>query len=92
MADGRRNNGGHKTAGRKPKADEIKKAEMMDGVLDPLEVWQALGDKVSEGDVPAIKFWIEQRFGKAKESVDMKHELLEEFILERTVETKPKTD
>ena len=74
MADGRRNNGGHSTkgfAGRKPKADEIAMIERMDAVLAPSEAWEALGAKVVEGDGPCIKTWLEYRYGKPKQSVDV---------------------
>ena len=53
--DGRKNNGGNKNAGRKPKADEIKVTEEMDAVLIPKAVWQALAEKVKEGDGQCIK-------------------------------------
>lgn len=71
MADGRRNNGGHSTkgrAGRKPKADEIKKIELMDSIGDPKEAWQNLWKLCKKGDTQAIKTWIDHRFGKPKES------------------------
>ena len=75
MADKRKNNGGvRKGAGRKPKADEIKKIELMDSVLTPIEAWKALADKVKEGDTSAIKTWIDHRFGKAKETKEIAHE------------------
>ena len=74
MSDGRKNNGGHSTkgfAGRKPKADEIAKIEMMDSVAIPEDAWKALWNRCLEKDTNAIKFWIEHRFGKAKERVDV---------------------
>lgn len=70
--DGRKKNGGKREgAGRKPKADEIKKIEMMDSVCPPLEAWKALHKKVVKGDTKAIQFWIEHRFGKAPNKVDV---------------------
>lgn len=78
MADGRKNNGAKKGEnrgqGRKPKADELKKIELMDSVLVPLDAWKALAEKVKEGDATSIKAWIDHRFGKAKESKDISHE------------------
>ena len=50
--------GARQGAGRKPKADEITLIENMDAVLVPESVWQALADKVTEGDVTAIKTWL----------------------------------
>ena len=75
MADGRANNGAKKGVsrgqGRKPKADEIKKLDLMDSVAAPKKAWQALWLKCEEGDTPAIKAWLEHRFGKPKETVDL---------------------
>ena len=74
MADGRKNNGGHSTkgrAGRKPKADEIKKIEMMDSIGDPKEAWQALWELVKDQDKYAIKTWLEHRYGKPRESQEV---------------------
>ena len=69
--DGRKNNGGNKNAGRKPKADEIKIAEEMDAVLIPKAVWQALAEKVKEGDGQCIKTWLSYRYGMPKQSTDI---------------------
>lgn len=81
ILDGRKNNKGVKgKAGRKPKADEIKKIELMDSVLAPIEAWQALSELIREGDVSATKYWLDQRFGKAKETVDMKQEISEKNL------------
>jgi hypothetical protein len=68
--DGRKNNGGNKNAGRKPKADEIKLIEQMDAVLVPLEVWQALAVKVEAGDVQATKTWLSYRYGMPKQMIE----------------------
>lgn len=68
--DGRRNNGGNKNAGRKPKADEIKLIEQMDAVLVPESVWMSLGEKVEAGDVQAIKTWLSYRFGMPKQIIE----------------------
>ncbi len=69
MADGRKNNKGTKgnKGGRPPKADELKKIDLMDSVLIPREAWEALANKVKEGDTQAIKEWIAHRYGKPKE-------------------------
>ena len=68
--DGRKNNGGNKNAGRKPKADEIKLIEQMDAVMVPLEVWQALGEKVENGDTQAIKTWLSYRYGMPTQMIE----------------------
>ena len=69
--DRRKYNGGNKNAGRKPKAEEIKKAEMMDSVGDTAAVYAKCYQLALSGDITAIRFWIEQRIGKAKESQDI---------------------
>ena len=72
MADGRANNGGHKTNGGRPsKADEIRKLEMMDSVADPLEVWKNLWKLCEKENHQALRTWIEYRFGKPKERIDL---------------------
>jgi hypothetical protein len=68
--DGRKNNGGNKNAGRKPKADEIKLIETMDAVLVPEKVWESLAKKVKEGDVVASKTWLAYRYGMPKQIIE----------------------
>tara|TARA_R110000868_G_scaffold367438_1_gene630410 strand:- start:2419 stop:2712 length:294 start_codon:yes stop_codon:yes gene_type:complete len=70
MEDGRKNNGGNKNAGRKPKADEIKLIEQMDAVLVPLDVWKALATKIESGDMLAAKTWLQYRYGMPKQVVE----------------------
>ena len=71
MADGRKNNGGNKNAGRKPKADEIKLIERMDAIAAPNHVWEALFNKVKEEDIQAIKTWLGYRYGMPKQQTDI---------------------
>lgn len=63
--------GARPNSGRKPKADEIAMIERMDAILAPDEAWEALAGKVTEGDTQAIKTWLEYRYGKPKQSVDL---------------------
>ena len=76
--DGRKNNGGNKNAGRKPKADEIKLIEQMDAVMLPIEAWQALAAKVESGDVQAQKTWLSYRYGMPKQIVEQTNINIEE--------------
>lgn len=76
--DGRKNNGGNKNAGRKPKIDEIKLIEQMDAVLAPIEAWQALAAKVESGDVQAQKTWLSYRYGMPKQIVEQTNINIEE--------------
>jgi hypothetical protein len=63
--------GSRNGAGRPTKADEIKVAEEMDAVLIPKAVWQALAEKVKEGDGQCIKTWLSYRYGMPKQSTDI---------------------
>ena len=57
--------------GRKPKADEIKIIEQMDAIAAPEEAWKALWYKCQDGDIQAIKCWLNYRFGMPKQVVDV---------------------
>ena len=84
--DGRKNNGGNKSAGRKPKADEIKLIESMDAISAPESVWLALYKKVGDGDVQAIKTWLSYRFGMPKQTVENNSKVtLENFSLKDVI-------
>jgi len=69
MADGRKNNGGHKTAGRKPKAEEQELIEK----LSPLDenAFKALKNGLSDDQSWAVKLFLEYRFGKPHQSKDI---------------------
>lgn len=67
--DGRRNNGGHKTAGRKSKAEEIKLIEKLTPMAD--DAYKALREGIKEGSFPFVKLFFEYYAGKPKESVDI---------------------
>ncbi len=72
MPDGRKNNGGSRPgSGRRPKADELKLIEQMDAVLAPEDVWQKVASLCKQGDMQALKTWIEYRYGKPKQSMDL---------------------
>ena len=69
MADGRRNNGGHRNGGRKSKAEEQKLVEK----LSPLEesAYKALKDALNKKQGWAIKLFFEYMYGKPKQSTDV---------------------
>lgn len=69
--DRRKYNGGNKNAGRKPLADEIKRIQMMDSVAAPKEVWESLWKVAKKGNTQALRTWVEYRFGKPKDRVDI---------------------
>ena len=68
--DGRKNNGGHKTAGRKPKADELKFIEKLDTHINQDEAIKSLKALIKNGNFHAIKMYFEYRFGKPKDVVE----------------------
>ena len=68
--DGRRNNGGNKNAGRKPKASEIELIEKLDNVINKEEALQTLA-KMSKKDFRALQLYLAYRWGKPKERVDV---------------------
>ena len=67
--DGRKTNGGHKTAGRKSKAEEIQMIER----LSPLEpkAFKALEKGVEEGDFKFVQMFYNYYAGKPKETKDI---------------------
>jgi len=71
MADGRRNNGGHKTnGGRKPKSEEQNLIEK----LKPYEAEaiKVLSKAVKEEKSWAVKMYFEYMYGKAIETKELK--------------------
>ena len=68
MADGRKNNGGHKTAGRKSKADEQSLVEK----LKPFEpqALKTLKKAVLAEEQWAVKLYMEYMFGRPKQTID----------------------
>ncbi len=67
--DKRKFNGGNKSAGRKPKAEEIKLVER----LSPLEddALRALTDGVKSGDIKWITLYLNYYLGKPRETRDI---------------------
>ena len=68
MADGRATNGGHKTAGRKPKAEEQKLIEKLTPLQD--DAYKALSDSLKDGQGWAVKLFMEYMYGKPKQTID----------------------
>ena len=70
--DNRKNNGGARQgAGRKPKAIEQKLIERLDAIIDKDEAISKLGELVAKGDMRAVQLYLNYRYGKPKESVDI---------------------
>ena len=68
MADGRKNNGGNKNAGRKPKVEEQKLIER----LTPLsnKGYKALEDGLDDKQSWAVKLFFEYMYGKPKQQIE----------------------
>ena len=67
--DGRKNNGGHKTAGRKSKAEEVELIER----LTPLEpkAFEALKKGIESGDFKYVQLFYNYYAGKPRETKDI---------------------
>jgi hypothetical protein len=69
--DGRKNNGGHKTAGRKSKAEEMQLIEMLNAHIDKDEAIKKLKLMIDEGNFKAIQLYMNYMYGKPKETKDI---------------------
>lgn len=69
--DRRRFNGGHNTAGRKSTKEKERLIQRLDSVLEIDEVLEHLKRRVLEGDIRAIKLWLEYRYGKPSTTIEM---------------------
>lgn len=80
MADGRKNNGGHKNSGRKPKADEQQLIEK----LTPLQNkgYKALEDGLTDGQSWAVKLFFEYMYGKPKQQIEQTSIVLDTHMTE----------
>jgi hypothetical protein len=68
--DGRKNNGGNKNAGRKPKVDELKFVEKLDNIINSDEAIEKLLELIHASNFNALKLYLEYRFGKPKETIE----------------------
>jgi len=69
--DGRKNNGGHKTAGRKSKSEELQLIERLSKHIDKDEAILKLKELMDEGDFKAIQLYMAYMYGKPKETKDI---------------------
>ena len=60
-------------AGRKPKAEKEKLMESLDAVMNQHDVLEQLARLVQQGDLRAIKLWMEYRYGKPTDHVEHTH-------------------
>lgn len=71
MAHGGRREG----AGRKPKVKEADLIDRLDSIIDSDTVLSKLMELAHDGDMRAIKLYMEYRYGKPKETVHNTHEV-----------------
>jgi len=70
--DKRKLNGGSRQgAGRKPKSDEKKLIERLDNIIEVEDALTTLKELIQKKDMRALKLYIEYRFGKPKEKIDI---------------------
>lgn len=69
MEDRRKNNGGHTTAGRKSKAEEVKLIEKL-GALEP-SAFMALEQGLERGDFKFTQLFYNYYAGKPRETKDI---------------------
>lgn len=69
MEDKRKNNGGHKTAGRKSKAEEVKLIEKL-SALEP-SAFMALEQGLEKGDFKFVQLFYNYYAGKPRETKDI---------------------
>lgn len=62
--------GARKGAGRKPKADEIAFLDKLDNIIDSDEAIEKLKELIQDNNFPALKLYMEYRFGKPKETIE----------------------
>jgi hypothetical protein len=94
MAEDRRKfNGGHKTAGRKPKADEQKLIEKLTPLAPAAHA--ALNSALQDNEPWAVKLFFEYFYGKPKQQVDVTtlgESVNTQQALNITVHQQPKSD
>lgn len=84
MSDGRKNNGGNKNAGRKPKAEEHKLIEK----LTPLAVdgYRALESALKDKQGWAVKLFFEYMYGKPKQQIEQTTVVLDKEISKEDIQ------
>lgn len=62
--------GARANSGRLKKDEVISLIETMDAISVPESIWEKLAEKVEQGDVNAIKTWLQYRYGMPKQVID----------------------
>jgi len=70
MSEKKARGGARPNSGRMKKDEVISLIETMDAISVPETVWSKLSEKVDQGDVNAIKTWLQYRYGMPKQVID----------------------
>ena len=73
MEDGRKNNGGHKTAGRKSKAEEFRLIEQLDKLKDPVWAIKKMFEHIEGGSEKMLEKYLAYRFGMPKQIIEQEN-------------------
>tara|TARA_R110000796_G_scaffold99261_2_gene207295 strand:- start:798 stop:1046 length:249 start_codon:yes stop_codon:yes gene_type:complete len=71
MEDKRKNNGGHKTAGRKSKSEEMQLIELLNTHIDKDSVILKLKEFIEADNLKALEIYMAYMYGKPKETKDV---------------------
>ena len=82
MADGRKNNGGHKTAGRKSKAEEFKLIEQLDKLKNPIWAIKIMFEHIEGGSEKMLEKYLAYRFGMPKQIIEQETKEIKEDTLD----------
>lgn len=74
--------GARKGAGRPSKIDELAFLEKLDNLINSDDAITKLGDLIKEDNFPALKLYMEYRFGKPKETVENINHNIEHDVTE----------
>jgi hypothetical protein len=83
MADGRKNNGGNKNAGRKPKAEEQKLIERLSPLAD--SGYKALESALKDEQGWAVKLFFEYMYGKPKQQIEQTTMTLDKEVTQEDI-------
>ncbi len=65
------NHGGRREgSGRKPKIDELAFLDKLDNIIDSDKAIEKLKQLIEDDNFPALKLYMEYRFGKPKETIE----------------------
>lgn len=85
--ENKKHGGKREGAGRKPKIDELALLERLDNIIDSNEAINKLKELIQDNNFPALKLYMEYRFGKPKETIEnINHNFNQELTPENVKE------